>query len=303
MARKIVHYGRSGSVRWSIDKNGTMLFRPVDGNEGTLANPKWKNGQGYIREWENYRGLIKKVEAIGKIYLPENSNRMFNVCYNLTTVDLSHFDTSKATNMDYMFGGCYLLATLDLSSFDTNNVTDMRGMFCGCRSLTSLDLSCLKTMTGKYDSGLFLGCNLLSNLVLSEDIEKTTDDFILLATLFKYYGDLDWTFDCGLNYKILLGHLEKFLNIDLSKEKERLKNFSNLTNEGINKIFKNINEIVLWKSRTHPIKADGVLAILRAHKIGVTEVATDSFQSLEEKGVVSDVNAYLSGVPLEDVLA
>ncbi|WP_276414706.1 MucBP domain-containing protein, partial [Lactococcus garvieae] len=62
-------------------------------------------------------------------------------CSALTTLDLSKFDTSNVTSMNYMFYGCSALTTLDLSKFDTSNVTSMNYMFNGCSALTTLDLS------------------------------------------------------------------------------------------------------------------------------------------------------------------
>lgn len=47
----------------------------------------------------------------------------------LTSLDLSNFDTSKATNMAGMFEEVFKMQTLDLSSFDTSNVQDCRNMF------------------------------------------------------------------------------------------------------------------------------------------------------------------------------
>ena len=47
---------------------------------------------------------------------------MFNVCRNLTSLDLSNFDTSNVMNMQYMFGGCDTLVNLYIN-FDTSNVT------------------------------------------------------------------------------------------------------------------------------------------------------------------------------------
>jgi surface protein len=70
---------------------------------------------------------------------------LFNDCSNLTSLDLSSFDTSNVTNMSYMFKGCSNLTSLDLSSFDTSNVTSMISMFDGCRKISSLDLSSFDT--------------------------------------------------------------------------------------------------------------------------------------------------------------
>ena len=66
---------------------------------------------------------------IEKVYLNKDSGEMFLAMSNLTSLDLSDFDTSQVTRMDYMFYGMSSLTTLDLSNFDTSNVTRMPFMF------------------------------------------------------------------------------------------------------------------------------------------------------------------------------
>ena len=65
-------------------------------------------------------------------------NYMFNSCKNLTTLDVSNFDTSNVTDMNYMFVYCGNLTTLDLSNFNTSKVTDMGNMFKYCEKLTTV---------------------------------------------------------------------------------------------------------------------------------------------------------------------
>ena len=76
-----------------------------------------------------------------KIYLNEDSNRMFRDLSNLISLDVSSFDTSKVTNMEAMFAGMPSLTTLNLSNFDTSKVTRMNSMFEGVSRLTTLNLS------------------------------------------------------------------------------------------------------------------------------------------------------------------
>ena len=68
-------------------------------------------------------------------------SQVFRDCSELTSLDLSSFDTANVTNMINMFYGCSKLTSLDLSSFDTSNVTDISGMFANCASLNKLYLS------------------------------------------------------------------------------------------------------------------------------------------------------------------
>ena len=49
---------------------------------------------------------------------------MFYPCRQLITI--CNFDTSKVTSAYAMFSGCESLTTLDVSNFDTSNVTDMQ---------------------------------------------------------------------------------------------------------------------------------------------------------------------------------
>lgn len=83
---------------------------------------------------------------------------MFYYCDKLTTLDLSSFDTSKVNGMSCMFFSCNNLAKLDLSNFDTSNVTDMSNMFDCCYSLTSLDLSTFDTSKVNDMTCMFFNC-------------------------------------------------------------------------------------------------------------------------------------------------
>lgn len=92
---------------------------------------------------------------------------MFSSCSSLTSLDLSNFNTSKVTNMNYMFRECSHFTSLDVSSFDTSKVTRMYGMFERCNSLTSLDLSNFDTSAVTDMTSMFSGCSGLTSLDLS----------------------------------------------------------------------------------------------------------------------------------------
>ena len=76
-----------------------------------------------------------------KVYLNTYATFMFSFMDNLTTIDLSNFDTSKVTDMAYMFSDSTNLTSLNLSNFDTSKVTRMNSMFEGVSRLTTLNLS------------------------------------------------------------------------------------------------------------------------------------------------------------------
>ena len=50
---------------------------------------------------------------------------MFSLCNRLTSLDVSKFDTSNVTDMNFMFFCCSSLTSLDVSKFDTSKVTNM----------------------------------------------------------------------------------------------------------------------------------------------------------------------------------
>ena len=52
---------------------------------------------------------------------------MFSGCTNLTSLDVSNFDTGKVRKMTAMFSRCEKLESLDVSHFNTSNVYDMWG--------------------------------------------------------------------------------------------------------------------------------------------------------------------------------
>ena len=93
--------------------------------------------------------------------------QMFNGCSSLTSLDVSGFNTSKVTNMYGMFNGCSRLTYLDVSGFDTSLVTIMNNMFDGCSRLTYLDVSGFDTSLVTSMVGMFYGCSALTSLDVS----------------------------------------------------------------------------------------------------------------------------------------
>ena len=102
-----------------------------------------------------------------KVYLNTYVKFMFSYMRNLTTLDLSSFNTSNVTDMSYMFDVTPKLATLDLSNFDTSQVTTMSHMFYSVSSLTTLNLSNFDTSNVTDMSGMFYGMANLTTLDLS----------------------------------------------------------------------------------------------------------------------------------------
>ena len=102
-----------------------------------------------------------------KVYLNMDSSKMFSNMFELTSLDLSNFDTSKVVNMAGMFSYVLDLTSLDLSNFDTSKVVNMSGMFSNMRGPTSLNLSNFDTSQVTDMSGMFSNILELTSLDLS----------------------------------------------------------------------------------------------------------------------------------------
>ena len=98
---------------------------------------------------------------------------MFNGVKSLTSLDLSHFDTSKVEIMNSMFSNMESLQTINLSGFNTSNVKYMDYMFCMNNAfaanppITNLDLSSFNTSKVITMEYMFAGLTNLQNLNLS----------------------------------------------------------------------------------------------------------------------------------------
>ena len=112
---------------------------------------------------------------------------MFCFCSKLTSIDVSHFNTSKVTTMVSMFNECSSLVELDVSGFNTENVTNMFGMFYRCYNLTNLDVSKFKTDKVNEMQWMFGHCTNLTRLDVSG---FNTENVTGMHGMFEYCSSL-----------------------------------------------------------------------------------------------------------------
>jgi surface protein len=86
-----------------------------------------------------YCYALQSVEIVGMNSIVSAQN-MFIGCNNLTSVDVSKWNSSNVTSCYRMFRGCSSLVNLDLSALNTSKVTMMGEMFHNCTSLTNLNI-------------------------------------------------------------------------------------------------------------------------------------------------------------------
>lgn len=103
-------------------------------------------------------------------------------CEKLTTIDVTHFNTSNAIILAGLFAGCKSLASIDVSHFDTRKAQWTYFMFQGCESLTTLDLRSFDTQSINYTNSMFAGCSHLKNLYISDkyDLSKVPEKHSVL---------------------------------------------------------------------------------------------------------------------------
>lgn len=92
--------------------------------------------------WYDNGTIYYYTEAFNP-YTNDDSSYMFTRLKNLTSLNVSTFNTTKTTTMQMMFGILPKIETIDVSNFDTSNVTSMYAMF------NSYD-----TNNGSYQSSL-----------------------------------------------------------------------------------------------------------------------------------------------------
>ena len=113
---------------------------------------------------------------------------MFYNCKNLTSLDLSGFNTSSVLDMSYMFESCSSLTELNLSSFNTSSVTNMSHMFENCTSLTGLNLSSFDTFSVEKMGYMFYRCIYLISLDLSNfNMSNVTECSYMLYFSYNSY--------------------------------------------------------------------------------------------------------------------
>lgn len=108
----------------------------VDENNGEICKTN-----KIVRFDIHYNGKIVPMDKFSlDVFNYSHKESKWIITYSdLSSLDVSCFDTSKMTTMNNMFRGQRHITTLDCSSFNTSNVTDMYSTF-NCAGVTRLHL-------------------------------------------------------------------------------------------------------------------------------------------------------------------
>ena len=148
---------------YTDEVNGNITTRTIESDSSPTMirfGRLWVAGEGATSNRTN-----SLLEVLDMNVNSTDCSSAFRHCRNVTSINLSNFNTSGATRMDSMFNGCSSLTSLDLSGFNTSAVYDMNNMFLNCSRLTSLNLSGFNIMNSEM-SYMFQNCTNLISVII-----------------------------------------------------------------------------------------------------------------------------------------
>ena len=139
-----------------------------------MGRYNWSNVHDWGSMFEGCNNL-ETLENMPKNIMVGNMRNMFYNCSNLSSLDLSSWDTSNVTDMNNLFGFCDKLTTVgDISNWNTSKVTDMTALFMS-NKMTSLDLSKWDTSNVTTMQNMFALCGNLREVRMGGDVSKVTN--------------------------------------------------------------------------------------------------------------------------------
>ncbi len=181
------------------EKTGEKVYGPFDESEyGTKAV------ESYVVCEADNENCVGYLQSEGKIIANQDSSYLFAGFVNTNTIEnFKNLDTSQVTIMNSTFGNMMNLTSLDLSTFNTINVTSMQNLFAGVNNatinfneintknvenmygmfanskFTELDLSNWDTNKVENMIGMFSGMNSLENLNISNIVIANNNENML----------------------------------------------------------------------------------------------------------------------------
>ncbi len=127
-----------------------VIIMPPSGNRKIIAPPDIS----YLFANFHVTTEIQGLEHID-VSQVEDMEGIFENCCDITSLDLSSWNTSSITNLSNAFRDCHELTSLNVSNWDVSNVDSLEFAFEMTRKLLSLDLSSWETPKLKNADCLF----------------------------------------------------------------------------------------------------------------------------------------------------
>lgn len=209
--------GTYGTCHWYVTNEGVLH---IEGGNMDVPSPI---NNTY---WTRYSKDITSVSIDGDVILNKDSENLFSGLENVTKIDnISNLDTTNVEIYNDMFANCKSLTELDLSSFNTDKATSMREMFFRCGGLTSINLKSFNTSNVANFQDMFGACTSLNSLDLSnfdmKDLHPISDNSAIsqfLGSTARYQVEHGKT-----GFKLTLGP-----NVDLGSSVRNANNSSGL---------------------------------------------------------------------------
>ena len=149
------------SGRQKIYSNGNYQYcNPV-----IIPDEIYINGENQNEIKNEYNFENNNNEIILKWYNPlEYTTCMFRDCTSITEIDLSNFDDSKLTQMQFMFRDCQSLKKIEMSNIKGNKVIDTGHLFSGCIHLETINLANFLASNNRHPHYFFNDCKSLTSL-------------------------------------------------------------------------------------------------------------------------------------------
>lgn len=183
---------------YSVENESNWYYEKSDNIKYVTFNEDFKDYcPKSCKAWFSGCAYIISIKGLENLNTSECKDMSFMFWYsNITSLDLSSWDTKSVETMEGMFGNCRALEVINFGEpFDTQNVTtfsrmfefciqlktinglnyfntrkcnNMKGMFNGCRALELLDLSSFNTKNVGRMNSMFDGCSSLTTIVVSD---------------------------------------------------------------------------------------------------------------------------------------
>ena len=144
---------------------------------------------------------------------------LFEECSSLNSLDLTSWNTSNVKNMYALFFKCYNLTSLNLSTWDTSKVTNMSSLFEGCSKLESVNLSNWNTMNVGEMKSMFSGCISITSLDLPKFVTRLVTDVSYMFNSCRKLKHLDlssWDTTNITKWEAIFGGCRSLETLDLS---------------------------------------------------------------------------------------
>ncbi len=209
--------GKSTSFEVEIVDKGVQpytLFNTADSTLSIYYGNYKENAFLGISTVDSLRYAVKTaiIDTSYKNFHPENTaNMFFNYGSMTEIVGLENLNTEKDTTMASMFANCYNLSDIDLSHFNTENVKNMSSMFnTWGNSLTTLDLTSFNTakvtsmyymFTGNYNlTTIYVGDNWNTDTVTSAEYMYASCNKLVGGRGTQCYGNWEWNTNNNIRY-------------------------------------------------------------------------------------------------------